>query len=124
MFSHVVVGAHDVSRAKTFYDAVLGALAIKCSFSDDARVMYQQNGISFIATLPIDGQPATHANGGTIGFTCNSPNQVNDWYSAGVGNGGTSCENPPGIREAFGARYYMAYLRDPSGNKLCAYCTD
>lgn len=122
MFSHVVVGTHDVAVAKTFYGALLGTLGISLAFSDDQRAMYQQNGTSFIATKPINGEPATYANGGTIGFSCNSPDQVDAWHSAGVNNGGTSCEDPPGIRESFGSKFYLAYLRDPSGNKLCAYC--
>ncbi len=122
MFSHVVVGTDDVGSAKNFYDAVLGTLGICAAFADESRVMYQQNGISFIATRPINGQSASYANGGTIGFSCGSPAQVDAWHTAGVRNGGSTCENPPGIREAFGTKFYLAYLRDPSGNKLCAYC--
>ncbi|HXQ98804.1 MAG TPA: VOC family protein [Pseudomonas sp.] len=122
MFSHVVVGTNQVDTAKIFYDAVMRALGITESFSDETRVMYQQGAESFIVTKPIDGQAATAANGGTIGFSCSTTEVVDAWHAAGLRNGGTSCENPPGIREAFGARFYLAYMRDPSGNKLCAYC--
>lgn len=123
MFSHVVVGADDVTSAKTFYDAIMGALGINAVLADQTRVMYQHGAASFIATRPINGQPATAANGGTIGFTCNSPDQVDVWHEAGVCSGGQTCEDPPGVREVGGAKFYMAYLRDPSGNKLCAYCS-
>ena len=74
----------------------------------------------FGLTPPIDGQPATHGNGSTIGFTCGSPEQVEAWHAAGVANGGTSIEDPPGVRESAFGPLYLAYLRDPEGNKLCA----
>jgi len=69
---------------------------------------------------PIDGKPACFANGGTIGFACNSPAQADAWHAAGIANGGKTCEEPPGIREGAGMQLYIAYLRDPDGNKICA----
>ena len=81
------------------------------------RIFYFANGGIFSVSLPINGQPATCANGGTIGFACSSPQQADDWHATGVANGGTSCEDPPGVRE--GSKVYLAYLRDPDGNKLC-----
>lgn len=77
---------------------------------------------SHIVTPPIDGQPATHANGGTIGLALADPTQVDAWHAAGVGNGGTSVENPPGARRTGFGALYLAYLRDPDGNKLCGVC--
>jgi hypothetical protein len=71
-------------------------------------------------TAPINGDAACHANGGTIGFALSSPDEVDAWHAAGVENGGTSIENPPGIREVGSRKLYLAYLRDPTGNKLCA----
>ena len=73
-----------------------------------------------MVSKPIDGKPATHANGGTIGFTMASPEQAEAWHKAGVANGGTSIEDPPGIRQGGAGPMYLAYLRDPDGNKLCA----
>lgn len=67
--------------------------------------------------VPINGEPATYGNGSTIGFAANSAAEVDAWHAAGTANGGTTCEDPPGER-ANGA--YLAYLRDPAGNKLCA----
>jgi len=74
----------------------------------------------FAVSLPIDGKPASFANGGTIGFACSSPEQANAWHAAGVAAGGKSIEDPPGVREGGGGKIYLAYLRDLDGNKLCA----
>jgi catechol 2,3-dioxygenase-like lactoylglutathione lyase family enzyme len=121
MFSHVMVGTNDTDASKTFYDATLGALGAKPARADEkGRLIYLNNGGLFMVSPPIDGAPATHANGGTVGFACDSPAQVDAWHTAGVAAGGTAIEDPPGVRQgAFGA-LYLAYLRDPAGNKLCA----
>ena len=121
MFSHVMVGSNDLDRSKKFYDAVLGALGASPAVADArGRLVYLHNRGCFMVKRPIDGQPATHANGGTIGFAMNSPEQADAWHAAGVANGGVSIEDPPGIRDMAGGKIYLAYLRDPDGNKLCA----
>lgn len=124
MFSHVVVGTNDLEKAKRFYDAVLGALGYGEGLSDDndkrRRYVYRGHTALFIITQPINGQPATPANGGTIGFACHSTDQVDRWHAAGVANGGTSAEAPPGVRETASGGLYLAYLRDPDGNKIGA----
>jgi catechol 2,3-dioxygenase-like lactoylglutathione lyase family enzyme len=124
MFSHVVVGTNDLKKAKRFYDAVLGALGYGEGLSDDndkrRRYVYRSHTALFIITQPINGQPATPANGGTIGFTCESTGQVERWHAAGVANGGTSAEAPPGVREVGSGSLYLAYQRDPDRNKLGA----
>ncbi len=121
MFSHVMLGANDFDASKAFYDATLGALGAKSGFVDDqGRAIWMHDGGLFLLTRPIDGEPATCANGGTVGFTCASPEMADAWHAAGVANGGTSIEDAPGVREGSGQRYYLAYLRDPAGNKLCA----
>jgi len=119
MFSHIMVGTNDLARSKKFYDATFGALGAKPGTEDTAkgRLIYSHNGGRYIVTKPIDGQPATHANGGTIGIAMDSPEQVDAWHKAGVAAGGKSIEDPPGVR---GGTMYLAYLRDPDGNKLCA----
>lgn len=120
MFSHLVIGSNDIARSKTFYDAVLGALGAKpASVDDKGRLIYMHNDGLLLVTTPIDGKPATAANGGTIGFACASPEQADAWHAAGVANGGTTCEDPPGVREGGFGKLYLAYLRDPDGNKLC-----
>ena len=121
MFSHIMVGSNDIARSKTFYDAVLGAIGAKPAITDDkGRLIYMHNNGLFLVTTPIDGKPATGANGGTIGFGCANEAEVNAWHAAGVANGGTSIEDPPGVREGGFGKLYLAYLRDPDGNKICA----
>ena len=121
MFSHVMIGTNDLEVSKKFYDAVLGTLNLSPGVANnDNRYFYRSPKGSFSITKPLDGQVATHANGGTIGFLAETLEQVQAFHAAGVANGGTSCEEPPGPREGpFGA-LYLAYLRDPSGNKICA----
>jgi catechol 2,3-dioxygenase-like lactoylglutathione lyase family enzyme len=116
MFSHVMVGSNDLERSRKFYDALFGKPA---RIDDKGRLSYGRRGAVFMVTNPIDGEPATRGNGSTIGFLFDSPEEVDAWHEAGVAAGGTSIEDPPGIRSnAFGA-LYLAYLRDPDGNKLC-----
>jgi len=120
MFSHIMVGTNDLERAKSFYDALLGALGVPPAFVDRHRIFYRTPTGVFSVSLPIDGKPATVANGGTIGFACATSEQAEAWHAAGVANGGVSCEEPPGVREGGLGKMYLAYLRDPDGNKLCA----
>src|SRR3954465_5150873 len=117
MFSHIMIGTNDLDRAKSFYDAVLGTLGVSPGFVDRHRVFYRTPTGVFSVSLPIDGQPATAANGGTVGFACASGEQADAWHAAGLANGGTTCEDPPGVREGVTGKMYLAYLRDPDGNK-------
>jgi len=120
MFSHMMVGSNDIARAKTFYDATFAAMGGKPAFEDDkGRLVYVHNGGIFIVTTPLDGAPATSGNGCTVGFAM-TPEQADAWHRAGVEHGGTAIEDPPGIREGGFGKLYLAYLRDPDGNKLCA----
>nr|WP_070958946.1 VOC family protein [Hyphomonas sp. Mor2] len=121
MYSHMMVGSDDLDKAKVFYDATFQALGGKPGITDPkGRLIYLFNGGVFMVSKPIDGAPATHANGGTIGLAMDSPEQADAWHTAGVAAGGTSIEDPPGWREQPSGRMYLAYLRDPDGNKLCA----
>ena len=122
MFSHIMVGTNDLERAKNFYNEALGALGIQPATigAGEHRIFYRTPTGAFSVSKPIDGKPATVANGGTIGFSCSSQKQVDDWHAAGIANGGTTCENPPGVREGAAGKLYLAYMRDPDGNKICA----
>ncbi len=121
MFTHVMVGSNDLEAAKKFYDATLGVLGHEPGFVDEkGRVFYYTQYGSFGITTPIDGNPPTVANGGTIGFRAESTEAADAWHEAGLANGGTAIEDPPGIRENRGRKLYLAYLRDPDGNKVCA----
>ena len=121
MYSHNMVGSNDIERSKKFYDAVFGAMGGKPGVKDDkGRLIYMHNGGIFLVTEPIDGQPATAGNGCTIGFAMDSPEQADAWHQAGVAAGGKAIEDPPGVRSGAMGDLYLAYLRDPDGNKLCA----
>ncbi|WP_420140686.1 VOC family protein [Sphingomonas sp.] len=127
MFNHIMVGSNDLDRSRIFYNAVLGTLGFSgepvrhVAASGHVRLFYRHNGGSFGVSQPINDAPATFANGGTIGFKCESAEQVTAFHDAGVAHGGTSIEDPPGARDggALGVAH-VSYLRDPDGNKLCA----
>jgi catechol 2,3-dioxygenase-like lactoylglutathione lyase family enzyme len=116
MFSHVMVGSNDLARSKVFYDQLLER---EGKTDPKGRLAYAKKGAVFMVSNPIDGQPATHGNGSTIGFAYDSPEEVDAWHARGVAAGGTACEDPPGYRENAFGKLYLAYLRDPDGNKLC-----
>lgn len=121
MFSHVMVGSNDIARSKKFYDALFATVGGNPALQDEKnRLIYRHAGATFMVGAPIDGEGASHANGGTIGFTMSSPEQVKAWHDAGVAAGGTSVEDPPGERNLSFGKLHLAYLRDPDGNKLCA----
>ena len=120
MFSHVMLGVKDLEVSKKFYDAVLGTLDVGPGFANKKRYFYRSPNGTFAITEPINGEPATYGNGSTIGFAMQSAEQGDAFHAAGVANGGTTCEDPPGYRDGATGRIYLAYLRDPDGNKICA----
>lgn len=121
IFTHLTVGTNDLPLAKTFYDATLGALGLKLiGPMGDKAFMWGKDGPEFIVLAPANGLPATWANGGTIGFAAPTRKAVHAFHEAGLKNGGRD-EGAPGPR-AFTPTAFAAYLRDPDGNKICAYC--
>lgn len=125
MFSHVMLGTNDIARAQRFYDAVLKVLGAgdpvaNTNKTGQRRLFYRHNGATFCLSEPIDGQPATAANGGTLGFQCDSPEQVRLFHDTAVAHGGVSIEEPPGPRSGAAGVLHLAYVRDPDGHKLCA----
>jgi catechol 2,3-dioxygenase-like lactoylglutathione lyase family enzyme len=120
MFSHVMLGANDLEASKRFYDAIMSVLGVRPPMREGNRYFYMTSEGTFGISTPINGEPACAANGGTIGFKVDSPEQGDAWHAAGLANGGTTCEDPPGIREGGMGKMYLAYLRDPAGNKICA----
>ena len=121
MFSHMTVGSNDLAKAQAFYDAIFAAMGAKPAFIDPkGRLIYRHKGATFLVTKPIDGNPACIGNGMTVGLQMDSPEMADAWHAAGLASGGKAIEDPPGWREGGGMRLYLAYLRDPDGNKLCA----
>lgn len=122
MYSHNMVGSDDLAASKTFYDAIFTAVGGTegAQHPEKPRVTYVYKDGIYIVTKPINGEPATVANGNTIGFAMDTPEQCEAWHAAGVAAGGTPCEDPPGARDFGGMKLYLAYLRDPTGHKLCA----
>ncbi|MEX0744310.1 MAG: VOC family protein [Phycisphaeraceae bacterium] len=120
-----MVGSNDIERSKRFYTAVLGVLGAgeplrNMASTGHTRLFYRHDGATFCVTEPINGEEATFANGGTIGFKCSSPEQVREFHETAVAHGGTTIEQAPGLREGKLGAMYLAYVRDPDGNKLCA----
>ncbi len=120
MFSHMMIGTNDVARSKKFYDAIMKVLGYNEGIMDEkGRCMYLSPSGVLGLTKPIDGEDASHGNGMTIGFLADSPEVVNKWHRIGIENGGAAIEEPPGVRSTGMRRLYLAYLRDPDGNKIC-----
>jgi catechol 2,3-dioxygenase-like lactoylglutathione lyase family enzyme len=118
MFTHVMIGSNDLERARVFYDATFAALGGKPGAMDArGRLIYAHEGSRLMITKPIDGNPASAANGGTVGLAAASRDHVVAWHKAGTMHGGTAIESPPGERPNGS---FVAYLRDPDGNKLTA----
>ncbi len=120
LYTHVVIGTNDLPRAKAFYDALFNTLGGQALGELMGKLLYEKDGQMFMVGRPIDGQPATVANGFTLGFALSSVEAVEAWHRVGVEHGGTAIEDAPGVRTIGGRKYFMAYLRDPDGNKLCA----
>lgn len=121
MFSHVMLGANDIQESKAFYDAILSVVGCKPGVMDEKGrcFWFTKTGV-FAITKPLNGEPACNGNGSTIGFAMDSPEQADAWHAAGIANGGVTCEDPPGVRQGSTGQIYLAYLRDPAGNKICA----
>jgi len=120
-----MLGTNDIERSKGFYDVVLATLGVGEPMRHTAdtghkRLFYRHDGGTFCISEPINGEAATFANGGTIGFKCSSPEQVKKFHDVAVANGGVSIEEEPGLREGSMGPIHLSYVRDPDGNKLCA----
>ncbi|MBL7251454.1 VOC family protein [Alloalcanivorax sp. C16-2] len=124
MFNHVMIGSNDIERSKRFYDAVLGVFGAREAIRNESpsghmRLFYIHDGSTFAVSQPINNESATGANGGTIGFKCESPEQVKEFHDVAVAHGGKSVEDPPGLRESAMGAMHLSYVLDPDGNKLC-----
>ncbi|WP_404711321.1 VOC family protein [Sphingomonas sp. MMS24-J13] len=121
MFTHAFLGSNDVEKSRKFYDATMAALGHSNFFPPESgKLGYNSGHGTFIVGAPLNGEAATFANGGTLGFAASSDEQVDAWHAAGVANGGT-CDGGPGPRAAAPGNPRGAYLRDPDGNKICCF---
>jgi catechol 2,3-dioxygenase-like lactoylglutathione lyase family enzyme len=125
MFNHLTIGSNDIDASEQFYNAVLAVLGVGEAIRNQNakghhRLFYRSPEGVLMITQPINDEPATVANGGTIAFKCSSPEQVVDFHDAAVQQGGLSIEDAPGWRGAEGTGLFLAYVRDPDGHKLCA----
>ncbi|MDG2289442.1 MAG: VOC family protein [Woeseiaceae bacterium] len=124
MLHHVMIGSNDIEKTKRFYSAVLGVLGVRAPMehkndTGQTRLFYIHDGSTFSVSEPINGEPVSTANGSTIGFFCNSPEQVRKFHNVAVTNGGTSVEGPPGPRESTMGVMHLCYFLDPDGHKIC-----
>ena len=126
MLNHVMIGSNDIEKSKRFYDAVLAVLGAgepleKINATGQKRYFYIHNGSTFCLTQPINGEPATVANGSTIGFVCDSPEQIKELHDVAIANGGTTMEEAPGLRESNMGGIHLCYFADPDGHKMCGF---
>lgn len=124
MLNHIMIGSNDIERSKTFYSATLGVLGAgepmaHVNDTGQTRLFYMHDGSTFSISEPINGEPCQPSNGSTIGFVCNSPEQIQELHDVAVANGGTSIEDPPGLREGSMGPMYLCYFTDPDGHKIC-----
>jgi catechol 2,3-dioxygenase-like lactoylglutathione lyase family enzyme len=113
---YVTIGALDGKKSGAFYDALFAALGSERKFESGGWIGYG-------VCPPFDGKEARAGNGIMIAYHGSSPEAVKAAYDAGMKNGGKD-EGPPGFRPPDANKgFYGAYLRDPTGNKLCLFCT-
>jgi len=124
MLYHVMIGSNDIQKTKQFYDPVLAVVGASggvenVNATGQTRLFYIHNGSIFSITEPINGEPVTTANGSTIGFACDSPEQVKEFHAVAMANGATSVEDPPGARLSDMGEMHLCYFLDPDGHKIC-----
>ena len=124
MLAYVMVGTNNVKRSAKFYDAALEPLGLVRTGVNDREFVYAPKSApekrQFYVTKPYNKKPATFGNGTMLALAAKSRRAVDGFHAAALANGGTD-EGKPGPRPAGGSNY-VAYARDPDGNKICAYC--
>jgi catechol 2,3-dioxygenase-like lactoylglutathione lyase family enzyme len=122
MFTHMFLGSNDLDRSRAFYEAALGALGQQNVMpADQPRCVFPSAHGSLIVGAPANGEPTNASNGFTVGFSAADPSAVDAFHAAGIANGGSD-EGAPGPRPNAPGNAYGAYLRDPDGHKICAFC--
>ncbi len=122
MFTHMFLGSNDLGKSRAFYEAALAPLGRQNVMPADApRIIFPSETSTLIIGNPANGQPANASNGFTVGFGAADTAAVDAFHAAGLANGGTD-EGAPGHRPTAPGNSYGAYLRDPDGHKICAFC--
>ena len=121
MFTHAFLGSNDIEKSRKFYDATMKELGYENVVPPESGMLvYSGPTGTLVVGKPYDGQPANPSNGATLGLAAKDDETVTRWHQAGVAAGGT-CDGPPGPRERAPNNSVGAYLRDPDGNKICAF---
>ncbi len=124
MLNHVMIGSNDIEKTRNFYNSVLSVLGAGDAMehvneTGQTRLFYIHDGSTFSISEPVNGEPVSIANGSTIGFVCDSPEQVKEFHDIAVANGGISVEDPPGPRDGTMGLMHLCYFLDPDGHKIC-----
>ena len=126
MLDHVSITVGELGRASTFYDAIMHALGVPCVWREERAIGYGRrnlpgdDGHSYLTIRANTASAGMDAPGRHWCFRAPSRAAVDAFHAAGIANGGTTCEEPPGFRDGAVGKLYLAYLRDPDGNKICA----
>lgn len=117
IISHVSVPVSDMTRARAFYDAALGALGIGVVMDAGPHgIAYGKDFPEFWIGHPLEGAPVA-GNGVHIAFLAPSREAVDAFHAAALAHGGAD-EGAPGLRPHYDPAYYGAFVRDPDGNKV------
>ena len=127
MLGYITIGANDLSRSAGFYAAILTPLGYAAKEAADGVEFTAPDGaggaVAVYVKKPFDGKAATFGNGSMIAFRAAAHAMVRSLHADGLQAGGSD-EGAPGFREAYSAHFFVAYLRDPAGNKGAIYCAD
>lgn len=128
MIGYTIVGTSDLARAKAFYSPLFAHMGLSVHYEDAQVTSWgdpsDKTVPRFFVCYPFDDQPATVGNGSMTAFRLPRAGDVDWLYDKAMENGGSD-EGKPGFRpESYGDKFYVAYVRDPDGNKIAFCCYD
>lgn len=121
MFDHVSIGVRDVAQTKRFYDAALGPLGYACLSEGADSLGYGSDGVGLWIGAAEKPVPAEKASGLHFCFAAPTRASVDAFHANALKAGGKD-NGPPGLRESYGPNYYAAFVIDPDGYRIEAYC--
>ena len=122
MLNHVSIGVRDIARTKRFYDAALKPLGYTCLSEGETSLGYGRNQVAFWISVTDRPVPADEKSGLHFCFDAPTRQSVDAFHQAALQTGGSD-NGKPGIRAEYDANYYAAFVRDPDGYRLEAYCS-